>query len=710
MPSIPHSHKKLRDFGSRRVLGTLLVATCVAVASSAAAPLVVAADGPPSQIRGQVLLPDGTPAANVPVLVYWRSLLAETTADAEGRFALELDPEEVVEKTSTSDWPRVPVAAFAQGYGPGWKLLEDTESGKPITLRLVDDLPVQGRVLDQQGRPVVKATVRLFWLHDADGNLDGFLQATRDTPTDTELQRYTQQHMQYLNPDLTQWWKGNRSSDPREHRVETDEEGRFEVQGLGRERSLYVEISGPGIATQTAYIVTRAKIDARWKRGSLSRESKLYLESGATIPPVFPADFVYLGAPGLTLHGTLRDAASGKPVAGMGVSASMRGTSSHGYVRDTGPDGQYEIHGMPLEGKLRIAALNTGQGPYLDAQKELVISGDKRPGPIDFLLDRGVQVSGAVLDEAGRPVKGNVGYLAWPGNPQLEELSEPYDTYNTQSPDEKGRYSIVVPPGPGVLTFTASDRDRYSPASGEDFGFPLRDNGTSPSFVSQNRGYVWASEFSVLQRIDPEKGADKLRIDLTVRSGQPIVGQLITSDGHSIKGYRARGLTSFAATERRGGAFRVRGLKPGETRRVFFVSDDQQWATVKEFARDDADQPQTVRLDRTGTLRGRIIDPSGKPLSEWIYAAGSRGILAASGGRGLRPVGTFEFAEGATDADGFFFMKGVPANVPVEIVTAERPAAGKPLKPFLVTRVTLRPGQDLDLGELRLDDIVPQSR
>ncbi len=680
---------------------TVAVVTFAAMASQEGVP-----EGPPSEIRGQVLLPDGSPAADVPVIVHWRKLLAETRTSSEGRFRLGLDPEEVIRATSAESWRRAQVAAFADGYGPGWELLGEIEADQEVKLPLVEDVPIRGRILDQQGRPVHGATVRLLWLHDEGGELDGFLQATRDRPASMGLQSYTQENMKYLNPGLIAWIDDRTAKSPF-YEVTTDEEGRLELRGIGRERSVYVHISGPGIATQLAFIVTRPEIDARWKRGSLSRETKYLLESGDTIPPVFPGDFTYLAAPGRTIRGTLRDAATGEPAVGMGVSANIRGTSSKGYQRDTGEDGKYEIHGLLLAGRLRIAALNTGEGAYLEAEKTLQISGDEDPGPIDFSLDQGVRVWGTVLDEQGDPVKGRIGYLAWHENPQLKKLSEPYEVYNTQFPDKNGDYAIVVPPGPGVLTFTARDRERYSPAQDEDFGFPLRQKGALRIFSSKNHGLTWAAQYTVLQRIEPDDEMRELHLDLTVHSGRPVVGKLVTSAGGPVRNFRARGLTPGGVENRSDGIFRVRGLEESERRHVYFRSDDLMWAAIEEFTLADAEQSKLVKLQRTGTIRARLTDAQGKPLSEWVYAAGTRGILAQAAGedqdreRGI----VFEFAEGGADADGFFYAKGIPSNVPVEIIASKRPAAGRRPEPELVQEITLRPGQNLDLGEVRLDGV-----
>ncbi|MCG8648669.1 MAG: transthyretin-like family protein, partial [Pirellulales bacterium] len=263
----------------------------------------------PASIKGKVLLPSGQPAADAPVMLYWRKPLAQTRTDKDGSFTLELDVPRIKADVGES-WIRTAIVSSTDGCGPGWEILGRIKNANSVTLNLVEDLPIQGKVLDQQGRPIVGAEITIVHLYRAaNENLDGFLQASRDQPT--RLWLYARDSMYYVSPEAVLQLRGVK--DQRRPRAKTDTEGRFVLDGFGKERALYATVSGPGITNESFHLVTRPKIDARWKRGQPSRETLIYLESGATMPPVYAAEFHHLAAPALSLQGTLTDAETGEP-------------------------------------------------------------------------------------------------------------------------------------------------------------------------------------------------------------------------------------------------------------------------------------------------------------------------------------------------------------------------------------------------------------
>jgi protocatechuate 3,4-dioxygenase beta subunit len=468
-----------------------------------------------------------------------------------------------------------------------------------------------------------------------------------------------------------------------------------------------LQVSGPDIATESVYVVTRKTIDARFERGALSRITQIYVDSGATLPTVYPAEFRHLAQPGLTLRGTVKEVASGKPASGLNVVASMR-SSTNGASAKTDAQGRYELAGLRLEGNLSLSVLNSGDRPYIDTTRKLLLRADQPPGEIDFEVALGVVVNGQVTDrETGKPVKGWMQYLAWAGNEELKKLPGGYDTLNTMMTDEDGKYRLIVPRGPGVLAFSAAER-RYEPAQPEDFGLPVDTQRGMTHFPSVNAGLVSPSGFHAVRKIEPSSGEGELAINLEVWSGNPIKGRVVDLQNRPVREVEADGLFERSHHSRLfGGTFELRGLKPGTQRTAFFYDRNRELAAVATFKMpaDGAAEPQTVRLLPAGIVSGRIVDENGRPRSGWGVGIVTAGAVERTRDRNASRDGFFEFGEATTDADGYFRIIGIPAGVSFELA-AEPKADFSFARPRELLQVlhtgNVRSGQKLDLAELRV--------
>src|SRR5262249_3818217 len=109
-------------------------------------------------IRGRVLGPDGKPFEGAPVYVMASAGDATERArtGAGGRFEFRLRRGEVVggDKRPAHTFQ---VVAAADGYGPAWSDADDSAGANDVTLRLVKDDVIAGRVLTQEGKPVAGA-------------------------------------------------------------------------------------------------------------------------------------------------------------------------------------------------------------------------------------------------------------------------------------------------------------------------------------------------------------------------------------------------------------------------------------------------------------------------------------------------------------------------------------------------------------------------
>ena len=171
--------------------------------------------------RGRVLDPDGKPVAGAGVYVRhyaearWNKLdpmaarqkghVAAT--DADGRFHFELDKgaSDVSYYSGVTGWHKAQIAVAAQGFAPAWVEAGDLVKHGEMALRLVrDDVPVRGRVLDSQGRPVAGVAVRIraIWEVNDGVDLDAMLASGA---VDENMSRMARRYGDVLGPAAPTW-------------------------------------------------------------------------------------------------------------------------------------------------------------------------------------------------------------------------------------------------------------------------------------------------------------------------------------------------------------------------------------------------------------------------------------------------------------------------------------------------------------------------
>src|SRR5262249_55005618 len=120
---------------------------------------------------------------------------------------------------------------------------------RDLTLKLAKEMPLTGRVLDLQGKPVAGATVSVQGLHwSLRNDLTAFLKDLKET----------QVFYPYLRKHLVgfETWIGRDAGTLFPPAV-TGADGRFQIKHLGRERLVALRVAGPTIVTQEIYACTR---------------------------------------------------------------------------------------------------------------------------------------------------------------------------------------------------------------------------------------------------------------------------------------------------------------------------------------------------------------------------------------------------------------------------------------------------------------------
>jgi hypothetical protein len=282
-------------------------------------------------------------------------------AGADGRFRLTLTKADAREK--------VTVVATAKDFGPDWVELDSAAAGDEITLRLVpDDVPFTGRVAGLENQPLKGVTVEVVRLLKKG---KGDPQAPAKMKVDVwgmfnQLKNVELDVAKPLLRDLLERKEGDRLDEsgltalagalvPAKTRTTTDADGKFTVNGLGRDRTLVLRLHGPNVETKILLGVTRP---AESKDGN--PKTSLYWP-GSTL----------LLAPSRPLVGTVRDAKTEKPVAGVWVSE----LGSNAPVSVTDEQGRYRIEGVKMKEAYTLIVTADPGLPYFDALEQRAGSG-----------------------------------------------------------------------------------------------------------------------------------------------------------------------------------------------------------------------------------------------------------------------------------------------------------------------------------------------
>jgi RNA polymerase sigma factor (sigma-70 family) len=403
----------------------------------------------------------------------------------------------------------VDVIAVADGYGFAWRWFPKEEPFTDLTLRLTADVPLQGRILTLEGQPVPGVTVKMGGICTGP---DGTLQTWFDL-VDALQRNDTVKHNELLRALLaTQFYGAHLSLFPRT--VTTDKDGRFRITGVGAERVVFrMEIAGPGIGGEYFSVVTRPgpAVPVRGSERPLRAEYRTY---GAT--------FDHVVNPTRPVVGTVRDQATGKPLAGVQVAAW-----GPAYV-DTFSDqeGNYQLVGLSKGKEYALSAWpwngRKASLPYLTTTKRVADTPGLGPVTVAFDLVRGVVLRGRLTDQAtGKPVAkamiqyatfkdnphaaGFVGNAGTPGAPQWMQA------HTTTGPD--GTFSLIVLPGRGVLAARVTD-GVYATAS-------LEEAQKNPAFWEKTIPFLDGEGLQALKLIAVPEKIESTTSDLTVVTKPP---------------------------------------------------------------------------------------------------------------------------------------------------------------------------------------------
>jgi len=639
----------------------------------------------------QVIGPDGKPVPRARVIVSrWRVVPGNGVGDAKdaserievvraavdenGRYdlALEgLDPRKV----------DLQVLATAPGFGVGYYLKK-----QPIRLR-AGDTPIQGRVVDLEGRPIAGVKIRLGQI------LVPAPEVTRE-PISKDDPRSRNGKLglegESLLPDG----------------VTTDADGRFRIEGLGQDVLAQLSLTSPAIAFKKVEVLTRA----------MDRVAGLAWEpayAGLHEPGTHGAVCTITVEPTRPIEGIVRDLETKEPIPGAIVTAASLSGSRlmiDGQVSTkTDARGRYRLIGLPKE---------SGQGhelavyPPLDRPYFMTrhIRVPARPGldpvPFDFELKRAIWITGKVTDvRTGKPVSASLDYFPFLTNERAKDYPN-FDPRITASvgiktrykTDREGRFRIPGLPGKGVLTVHTDDK-AYLVGVGAETIAGQTDQRQLPTY-----DHIFSSFYQCLKEIDVPERTDTFTCDLGVDSGGSVRLRLIDESGKRVTGAVIRGRFPAAVDHDDNGLYeesvaRVGGLAPGQPRRVLIQHHERKIGALFTIPPDGPHQGEeiTVTLHPTATLTGRLVDANGKPAQ-----GGVRIELAVDTTSFFQ---SFPSENAMLDANGQFRCENLVAGVYC-VTATNRPVLGlgprmepEAFKPFEIAKdLSLKAGQIAALG------------
>ena len=246
------------------------------------------------------------------------------------------------------------------------------------------DVPITGRIIDLEGRPVAGVTVKVgsVRLPKAD-DLGPWLEGVKKGEPPWVATR----HIDY-----------DRKSPENAARqvVKTGTDGRFRLDGFGSDRIVTLELSGATIAFTNIETATR-KMDPIPAPGFAN-------QFGPGKQTIYGADLTYSAAPSRPIEGHVKDGTTGRPLADVEIRSDSFAGSNYAGIKSlkttTDKEGRFQLDGMPKGKGNQILVVPSDDQPYF--MQEIRVPDPPGAGhvSVELAMERGLWIEGK-LTEAG---------------------------------------------------------------------------------------------------------------------------------------------------------------------------------------------------------------------------------------------------------------------------------------------------------------------
>ncbi|SIN80112.1 RNA polymerase sigma factor, sigma-70 family [Singulisphaera sp. GP187] len=632
------------------------------------------------EVRGIIVAPDGHPVAGAAVRGAFfdrKAATPQATSGPDGQFTIRLPKPDWRWAGYMASYPWI--FASAPGFGIGWTkgVLRADRPAEQVVKLIPEGPPIEGRVIDLEGRPVAAARIKLSRiLFDEKGDLTGWIARARNGAEGNLWQGLSDLTLDKLLAIETV----------------TGPDGRFKLTGVGRDRIADLLITGPGIATTPVHVLSRAEPELRMAD-----------RMGMTPVPliVHAPRFQVALSPTRRVEGIARDKDSDSPIAGLEIRAAVFDKHSliqaEGIEATTNAEGRYQLEGLPKAAAYRLIIKPSKGLPYLiTTLKAPADSPAFEPVAFDFRLKRGIFVRGKVTDKvSGRPVAGYANYYPFADNPHLRDYAGVSPSHEQVAYfDSEGRYELVALPGRGLIA-VRDEENRYLPATGYE-GIKGYDP-QSQAFRATR--FLPARSYTVIAELDLAPNAGDTTRDLQADPGRSVAVEVVGPDGQPVGGTQVKGMTEMFATApypQDSARFEVHALDGKRLRRMV-VAHESRKLIGSVLLKGDESGSIVIKLQPWGILTGRIVDDEGRPRKAMF-------ITSPNGSENPHPE-TDDILPGSdwnsgirVGDDGRFLVEGLVPGVQYSAVSR----TGFEAFGDLFKNIIVAPGEAMDLGDLKV--------
>ena len=507
----------------------------------------------------------------------------------DGRFEVAIPPAYVERKSDDlAVFQRPVLVARAPGLGPDWAKIDFDKPADEIALRLRrDDVPIEGRVIGLEGRPIPGLTVSIDYIVEF---LPTLLKKNIDNAGRMNAAFWGSGEMQNA-------FVPGKDGQPKD--VRTGSDGRFRLTGVGRDRLVLLWVQGEMIERSLAFVLTtrdRAYKPIRLPAVSTGEQKSRVPASTWRSPqgayhrgdgPRLRYPKADRRCPDLFLDDPLDDRRPGP------VSDARPPKGRESYLR-------VSVEGQPYINVDKTVAGSPGTGT------------DPRGNhPEAWCLGRGQgRQSNRWTTRQGRravlPASRQPSSQGMPGRriPQQQHLRRARFPYRCRGPVPRPGVA-----GRGLLSIRTNEPGFLT---AEPLAPQVARNVLHPTAFVHNM-----QQFQALLPINPPDGERFVIPDIRVALGRKQHLKMTGPDGQPVTGVKLLSLQRpgdrvLASALAPGSELTFIHSDPGKAETIVMLQADRSLAAVVELKGDEPD-PIQVDLRPAGTVIGRLVDEEGRP-------------------------------------------------------------------------------------------------